>query len=128
MWDPTGHIEVGLREYAESLGGKVSWNNDTRTASIIVNGVNRNIDINDYKVENGHIKIDSTQVDKAQKSSVTLFQHGVNSDSSSLAGLTITIANKFSNVVDLGTIQNGKVIYNNDASNEKLQNALKDDL
>ncbi len=56
--DPDGHAEVALREYAEKLGGKVTWDNKSKTAIVQLNGATKQFKADNYKLVNGRMKLD----------------------------------------------------------------------
>ena len=62
-WDPTGHVEANLRDLVDAAKGTIKWDNDTRTATATINGIEQEFKINDYKVEEGRIIIDSEKFD-----------------------------------------------------------------
>lgn len=75
MVDPTGHAAVGMRDFVESNGGTVSWDESTRTATATLNGHTETFNINEQTVQNGRIIGDDQNLARA---------FGVNLSSSSL--------------------------------------------
>lgn len=64
MIDPTGYVEMQLREAVKEAGGTIKWNQKTGVATATIGGKTKKYNIRNCKVKNNHIMIDSSKVAK----------------------------------------------------------------
>jgi RHS repeat-associated protein len=60
--DPSGNYLVGLRDYIESRGGSIYWDDESGIATAALNHYVGQYYIDDYTVENGHIMVDDAEL------------------------------------------------------------------